>query len=66
MTAVPILFSTAIYNINQILDLTIFNHIMEAQGYVEEEYMALQGIYSGKYDTLVNVPLSIPWRCVHP
>lgn len=59
-TAVPILFSTAIYNINQILDLTIFNHIMEAQGYVEEEYMALQGIYSGKYDTLVNVPLSIP------
>ena len=23
--------------------------------------MALQGIYSGKYDTLVNVPLSIPW-----
>lgn len=60
-TAVPILFSTAIYNINQILDLTIFNHIMEAQGYVEEEYMALQGIYSGKYDTLVNVPLSIPF-----
>ena len=34
---------------------------MDAQGYVEEEYMALQGIYSGKYDTLVNVPLSIPW-----
>ncbi len=61
LTAVPILFSTAIYNINQILDLTIFNHIMEAQGYVEEEYMALQGIYSGKYDTLVNVPLSIPF-----
>lgn len=60
-TAIPILFSTAIYNINQILDLTIFNHIMKAQGYVEEEYMALQGIYSGKYDTLVNVPLSIPF-----
>lgn len=59
-TALPILFSTAIYNINQILDLTIFNHIMEAQGFTEDEYMALQGIYSGKYDTLVNVPLSIP------
>lgn len=60
-TAIPILFSTAVYNINQILDLTIFNHIMESQGYVEEEYMALQGIYNGKYDTLVNVPLSIPY-----
>lgn len=59
LTALPILFSTAIYNINQILDLTIFNHIMDSQGYVEKEYMALQGIYSGKYDPLVNVPLSI-------
>lgn len=60
-TAVPVILSTAIYNINQILDLTIFNHIMDAQGYVEQEYMALQGIYTAKYDTLINVPLSIPY-----
>lgn len=32
---------------------------MEAQGYVEKEYMALQGIYTGKYDTLINVPMAI-------
>ena len=58
-TAIPIVFSTAIYNINQIIDLTIFNHIMSSQGYVEQEYMALQGIYTGKYDTLINVPMAI-------
>lgn len=58
-TAVPVIFSTAIYNINQIIDLTIFNHIMDAQGYVEQEYMAMQGIYTGKYDTLINVPMAI-------
>ena len=58
-TAIPVVFSTAVYNINQIIDLTIFNHVMEAQGYVEKEYMALQGIYTGKYDTLINVPMAI-------
>ena len=60
-TAVPVILSTAVYNINQILDLTIFNHIMDAQGYVEQEYMALQGIYTAKYDTLINVPMAIPY-----
>lgn len=61
MTAIPVIFSTAIYNINQILDLTVFNHIMDAQGFTESEYMALQGIYTGKYDPLINVPMSIPY-----
>ena len=60
LTAVPVIFSTAIYNINQIIDLTVFNHIMSWQGFSEQEYMALQGIYTGKYDPLINVPLSIP------
>ena len=60
-TAVPVILSTAVYNINQILDLTIFNHIMDAQGFVEQEYMALQGIYTAKYDTLINVPMAIPY-----
>ena len=60
LTALPVIFSTAIYNINQIIDLTVFNHIMAWQGFSEQEYMALQGIYTGKYDPLINVPLSIP------
>ena len=59
ITIAPVIFSTAIYNINQILDLTVFNFIMDAQGYVEKEYMALQGIYTGKYNTLINVPLAM-------
>ena len=60
LTAVPIIFSTAVYNINQIIDLTVFNHVMDAQGFVESEYIALQGIYTGKYDPFVNVPMAIP------
>lgn len=59
LTTIPVIFSTAIYNINQILDLTIFNQILAAQGFAEKEYMALQGIYTGKYNTLINVPLAV-------
>ena len=59
ITIAPVIFSTAIYNINQILDLTIFNKIMVMQGYTEKEYMALQGIYTGKYNTLINFPLAM-------
>ena len=59
LTIVPVIFSTAIYNINQILDMTIFNKIMAAQGLAEEEYMALLGIYTGKYNTLINVPMAM-------
>lgn len=59
LTIIPVIFSTAIYNINQILDLTIFNQVMSAQGFAEKEYMALQGIYTGKYNTLINVPLAM-------
>lgn len=59
VTTIPVIFSTAIYNINQILDMTLFNIIMAAQGFTEEKYMALLGIYSGKYNVLINVPLAM-------
>ena len=39
LTIAPILFSTAIYNINQIIDLTLFAKIMAAQGVTLKEYI---------------------------
>ena len=59
LTIIPVIFSTAIYNINQILYLSFFNQIMAAQGFTEKEYMTLQGIYTGKYNTLINIPLAM-------
>lgn len=59
LTIIPVIFSSAIYNINQLLDLTLFNKIMAAQGFGVKDYMALQGIYTGKYLTLINVPLAM-------
>ncbi|MFQ7527894.1 MAG: polysaccharide biosynthesis protein [Mediterraneibacter gnavus] len=59
LTIAPILFSTAIYNINQIIDLTLFAKIMAAQGVTLKEYIIPQGIYTGKYNTLINIPLAM-------
>lgn len=59
LTMAPVIMSTGIYNINQVLDQTIFCRAMAAQGFTSKEYMALLGIYTGKYNTLINVPLAI-------
>ncbi len=59
LTIVPVIFSTAIGNINQIIDMYLFNQIMALQGFAEKEYMSLLGIYTGKYNTLINVPLAV-------
>ena len=59
MTIVPIMFTTAVYNINNLLDLALFNNIMGAQGYDTYTYMSLQGIYMGRYMVLINIPLAM-------
>ncbi len=59
MTIVPVLLSTTIYNISSILDMGIFKQVAAAQGYDEKTYSTLWGIFSGKYKTLINVPIAI-------
>lgn len=59
VTIVPVILSTAVYNVSSVLDQGVFNKIMSLQGYAHEEYNALWGIFSGKYRLLTNVPVSI-------
>lgn len=59
LTIAPVIMSTAIYNISQVLDQVIFSRIMAAQGHEEQEFVALLGIFTGKYNTLINVPLAM-------
>lgn len=59
MTILPVIMSTAIYNVSQVLDQGIFNKIMSVQGHAESEYSALWGMFSGKYNLLINVPLAM-------
>ena len=59
MTILPIMFTTAVYNVNNLLDLALFINIMRAQGYDTYTYMSLQGIYMGRYMVLINIPLAL-------
>ena len=58
LTIAPVILSATVYNICGVIDNAMFGKIMAAQGHKESEYAALLGIISGKYDTLINVPLA--------
>lgn len=58
MTAVPVILSTAIYNMGNILDNAIFGQIMFALG--EQSHTASDyGIFAAKYKLLINVPIMV-------
>lgn len=59
ITIVPVLLSTTIYNCNGLIDRGIFKNIAHYQGYSADQISEWYGIYSGKYKTLINVPISI-------
>lgn len=58
-TITPVILSTAFYQSTKILDAGIFSNIMDVQGMAKEKYETLWGMYTGKFNTLVNVPLAI-------
>ncbi len=57
ITAVPVILSTAIYNISDVLDNGIFNKLMSLKGH-DVEKTRIWGIYSGKYRLMINVPVA--------
>ncbi len=58
LTAVPVILSTAIYNVSDVLDNGIFNKIMTLQGQGVEKTV-IWGVYSGKYKLLMNIPIAL-------
>ncbi|MGL6199474.1 MAG: putative polysaccharide biosynthesis protein [Lachnospiraceae bacterium] len=58
LTIAPVILSTGVYNLQNILDNGIFNRIMLIQGLGEEEYSELSGKMS-QFNTLLSVPLAI-------
>ncbi len=58
MTVAPVILSSAVYNINAVVDNSIMAHGMEAMGQ-GEEFLSLWGIYNNKYMLLVHVPLAM-------
>lgn len=59
LTIVPVLLSTTIYQCNTFIDQAVYKNIAFFQGYAKSEFGAWNGIYSGKYQVLINVPIAI-------
>lgn len=64
-TIVPVIFSTVIYNISNVVDQGIFNKVLQGQGYTEAQYGAIWGVYTGEFRVLMNVPLALA-SCLAP
>lgn len=58
LTIAPVILSATVYNLCGVIDNAMFGKIMSVQGHKESEYAALLGMLSGKYDTIINVPLA--------
>lgn len=54
----PVLLSSTVYNLCGVIDNAMYGKIMSMQGYAEADYAGFLGILSGKYDTIINVPLA--------
>lgn len=59
LTIIPVLLSSTIYNCNSIIDEAVYKNIAFWQGYSDTAIQIPNGIFSGKYQTLVNIPISI-------
>lgn len=57
-TVVPVILSTAVYNLNNVLDNGILAANFAATGR-SDEFASVWGIYTGKYQLLINVPMAV-------
>ena len=57
-TVVPVVMSSAIYNLNSVLDNGILAFNFAKQG-LDSEFVSQWGVYTGKYHLLINVPMAV-------
>lgn len=58
MTVIPVIISSVAYNVCGVLDQSIYNHYMLAEG-LEDLKTFNWGVYSGKYKVLINLPIAL-------
>ncbi|MBS6395588.1 MAG: polysaccharide biosynthesis protein [Clostridiales bacterium] len=59
VTILPVILSTAVYNLSGIIDQGIFKHLMAYKNYDSMQIDKLWGIFSGEYKLLTNVPIAV-------
>ncbi len=59
ITIIPVVLGQTVYQLSSVIDGSLFGHIMESKGFDEDIRAKLYGIYTNKYNLLINVPVSI-------
>ncbi len=59
LTILPVILSSTIYNISDVLDQGIFGKAMGRRGISEHDIATYWGIFSTKYKTIINVPVAL-------
>ncbi len=58
LTIVPVILSTAVYNVGELLSNSVFNRIMTLKGFGDTKSYTW-GVYSGEYKVMLNVPIAL-------
>ncbi len=58
ITVVPVVISSAVYNISSLVDNSVFGYYMDSAGTLDD-YAGIWGAFSGKYLLMVHVPVAI-------
>ncbi len=59
LTIAPVILSSAIYNINETIDIGVFSNVMTAQGHSQQNIAALLGRFSGHYNVMIHIPVAV-------
>ncbi len=58
-TIVPVILSQTVYQLSSVLDVSIFQNVMNGKGFIEKERNEFVGIYSNKFLLLTQLPVSL-------
>ncbi|MCD8021570.1 MAG: polysaccharide biosynthesis protein [Lachnospiraceae bacterium] len=58
-TLLPVILSTVVYNLTNVVDLGVFSRVLQTQGFTEKQATTIWGIYSGQFRVMMNVPLAL-------
>ena len=58
-TIIPVLLSTAVYNLFAISEMFIFKNVVHLQGYNPHQVSVWWGVYAGEVSVLKNIPISV-------
>ncbi|MCR5357445.1 MAG: polysaccharide biosynthesis protein [Lachnospiraceae bacterium] len=59
ITILPVILSSTIYNISDVLDQGLFGSVMAKKGMGEHDIASYWGIFSTKYKVIINVPVAL-------